>query len=264
MFDELNQPENKEKVAQKQVQENVSEEEAQKKVVQENVEEKTGKSFDETRRLAIDVLEANEGFEKRNSAEAAHEMRDLDEKKVAALNEKMKTTDLASELVYAGLGPKFLSTGTTALKINTTTMSDKTKEFGDRESMKTMIQTVKRKYPQLTDSDFEQMDPDTLKSLASQAGQDKEESVAEHQLPSDEKKVLGKVKEMDLEKEGPQEKKSDEKAGSSLYHTLQQASQEGQHASQKTEEKSSSPLSPKEEKGLTATLIKQMTQGMGK
>ena len=96
MFDELNQPENKEKVAQKQVQENVSEEEAQKKVVQENVEEKTGKSFDETRRLAIDVLEANEGFEKRNSAEAAHEMRDLDEKKVAALNEKMKTTDLAA------------------------------------------------------------------------------------------------------------------------------------------------------------------------
>ena len=52
-----------------------------------------------------------------------------------------------------------------ALKLGTQRMSEKVREFGDGEQMKAMLHDVKAQHPELTDQDFEQMSPDTLRNL---------------------------------------------------------------------------------------------------
>ncbi len=140
--------------------------EAERKAAQEKVEQVTGKSFEETRQFAREVMEAQAGFDQRNAGQAAKEMKDIDVSKVKELNEKIKNENLAPELIKAGLGPEFLSVGATALEKSAAQMAVHTEQFGEGEQMSQMIHQVDEDHKELSQEQVEQMSPEELKRMS--------------------------------------------------------------------------------------------------
>lgn len=160
--------EEKQRVSEKAAEKRISRDDAEKEVAKEKVQEKTGYSAEALAGVGHHIMKASDGFEKPNTKQAAEGMQHLQGSAVEGLLDKMANGQVAEDIVKAGLGSEFLSTGKAGLEQGARTVLEKSKVFGEGSKMQEMLAQASMYGTGITREEAENMTPEKLKEKVDQ------------------------------------------------------------------------------------------------
>ena len=128
------------RIDKKVVEKKISKDDAKKEVAKETVKRKTGYDVEALANVARKVLETGDSFVHGPVGEAVDAMAQIKGNAVNDMLEKMAgDSEVAKNMVKAGLGPKFLSTGEQGIQHGARTVLRENREAGDAAGMEKML-----------------------------------------------------------------------------------------------------------------------------
>ena len=104
------------KIAQKSAEKEVSKEEAQKEVAKEEIKEETGYSAETLAGVAHTAMKASDSSGRSDLAQAENDKTEVKGNAVEGMLEKMADSKVTQNILKAGIGSEFLSTGESGLR----------------------------------------------------------------------------------------------------------------------------------------------------